>query len=137
MENEAEKIRDQFVHLRDRLKRKGIDAQQLADLLGVKRQTTYQYGFSPNARGARIVPADLLDKMRVLYTRLHFGSAGRGYPAFLDRRLVEWIYTDANGSVSTTCWKVRRTHCILADIGGHQPGRQFDQLICLQFSFSV
>jgi hypothetical protein len=42
--------------------------------------------------------------MRALYTQMHFEKLNREYPAFLDRKLVEWIYEAEDGTIiSTKC----------------------------------
>lgn len=61
-----DEIRDHYNAIRDVLKRyAGMDSQGIADLIGVGRQTSYQYGFRPEARGARTIPAGKLDLLRM------------------------------------------------------------------------
>jgi hypothetical protein len=60
-----QEVRDHYVAVVDILKRYGRwNSQRIADFLGVSRQTSYQYGFQPHARGARLVPADKLEALR-------------------------------------------------------------------------
>ncbi|WP_152529605.1 hypothetical protein [Aliihoeflea sp. 2WW] len=97
-----QQIRDHFVELRDGLYawNSGFDSSSLADLCGVKRQTFYQYGFQPTSRGARVIPAAALDRMRVEFvkwrlSRLHI-------PAFLPRDEYTWIVKERGEVIRET-----------------------------------
>ncbi|MGO4558276.1 hypothetical protein [Mesorhizobium sp. 2RAF21] len=60
-----QEIRDHYVDVVSVLKRYARwDSHRIADYIGVSRQTSYQYGFQPTARGARVIPGDKLDKLR-------------------------------------------------------------------------
>jgi len=60
-----QEVRDHYADVVDVLKRYGRwDSLCLADYIGVSRQTSYQYGLQPTNRGARIIPADKLDRLR-------------------------------------------------------------------------
>ena len=67
-------IRDHFLKLKGILRQ---TPQELADMLGVKRQTIYQYGFEPGARGARTIPAASLDLMRCAAVEHNFEIPNR------------------------------------------------------------
>jgi hypothetical protein len=60
-----QEVRDHYIAVVDVLKRYGRwSSQQIADFLGVSRQTSYQYGFKSDTRGARLIPAEKLDALQ-------------------------------------------------------------------------
>lgn len=87
----AAEIRQHFLDLKAFLR---ITPQELADLLGVARQTVYQYGFQPETRGARVIPAASIDIMRVAALQKLFDQAERTYPPFLDKERALWTVGD-------------------------------------------
>lgn len=121
-----QEIRDHFVEIQDALKRLGVDGSKQADICGVKRQTFYQYGFQPEARGARLIPADALDRLRVEFAK---GELKRYYlPAFIAPTTREWEVVDAAGTVVETT--TRRAYAYLAAAlvhGEPRKGPAFDE----------
>jgi hypothetical protein len=87
----AVEIRKHFLDLKAFLR---ITPQELADLLGVARQTVYQYGFQPEKRGARVIPAASIDIMREAALQKLFDQAERTYPPFLDKERALWTVSD-------------------------------------------
>ncbi|TPK91487.1 hypothetical protein [Mesorhizobium sp. B2-4-17] len=86
-----QEIRDHYVEVRDRLKRSGWDSYRIAGELGVARQTSYQYAFKPEAKGARVIPAEKLDKLRTAAVRAIHQHWDRGQFPWLTREQRLWI----------------------------------------------
>ncbi|MHA6641069.1 hypothetical protein [Mesorhizobium sp. A623] len=103
-----QEIRDHYVALVAFLKRKGWDSQRIADLIGTARQTSYQYGFKPETRGSRIIPADKLDRLRDAATAIRIERMEAGFPAFLNRDEHLWLVFAADMSLlleTTSPWR--------------------------------
>lgn len=107
----AVEIRQHFLDLKAFLRG---TPQELADLLKVARQTVYQYGFQPETRGARVIPAASIDIMREAALQKLFDQAERTYPPFLDKERALWTV----GDIQTTC---RGRAVYLAGIKGVDP----------------
>lgn len=90
-----QEIRDHYVDVRDTLKGSGWDSHRIADLLGVTRQTSYQYAFQPEAKGARVVPAEKLDTLRTAAVRAVHDHWDRGKFPWLTREQRTWIVLGA------------------------------------------
>lgn len=91
-----EEIRDHFLSLKSSLR---LTPQELANMLGIARQTFYQYGFKSETRGARVIPAASIDVMREAVLEKHFAKLERIYPVFLDKERALWSV----GDIQTTC----------------------------------
>ena len=119
-----QETRDHYVAVRDILKRAGWDSHRIAGEIGVTRQTSYQYGFNPETRGARVIPADKLDKLRELATAAEAERHERGFPAFLPRAEHLWLVFGAGMELlleTTSPWRAvwhAARHCGVA-----MPGR--------------
>ncbi|MBK3745070.1 hypothetical protein G3A39_38410 [Paraburkholderia aspalathi] len=85
------------------LKRGWKTPQDLADFLGVKRQTVYQYAFRRENKAARTVSAEGLDRMRVAVIERDLESVDRFFPPFKKRSESSWLINVAGKMVSTTC----------------------------------
>ena len=59
-----EQIRDAFLHVRWQLEKKGWTTEDFTQLLGVARQSWYQYGHKLDSKGYRQISAENLDKLR-------------------------------------------------------------------------
>lgn len=68
-------------------------------MLGVARQTVYQYGFKTENRGSRVIPAASIDIMREAVLEKHFAQLEKFYPVFVDKERALWSV----GDVHTTC----------------------------------
>lgn len=91
-----EEIRDHFLTLKSSLR---LTPQELADMLGIARQTVYQYGFRAENKGSRVIPAFSIDIMREAVLEKHFAQLERFYPVFVDKERALWSV----GDVQTTC----------------------------------
>jgi len=60
----AEEIRDAFMHIKWQLVRKGWKTEDFTGLLGIPRQSWYQYGHKLESNGYRQISADSLDVLR-------------------------------------------------------------------------
>ncbi|SPL65051.1 hypothetical protein [Ochrobactrum soli] len=60
----ADQIRDAFMHIKWQLVRKGWKTEDFTGLLGIPRQSWYQYGHKLESAGYRQISADALDMLR-------------------------------------------------------------------------
>lgn len=60
----SEKIRDNFLHIKWNLSKKGWTTEDFTSFLGISRPTFYQYGHKTDSKGFRKVPAAQLDLLR-------------------------------------------------------------------------
>lgn len=103
-----QEIRDHYVAIVDFLKCSRWDSQRIADFLGIAKQTSYQYGFKPETRGSRIIPADKLDRLRDTATQIWIERMEAGFPAFLKRDEHLWIVVGTDLSImleTTSPWR--------------------------------
>ncbi|RJT28896.1 hypothetical protein D3227_33365 [Mesorhizobium waimense] len=67
------------------------DSHRITGEIGVPSQMSYQYGFDPETRGARVISADKLDRLRGFATEAEADRRDRGFPAFLPRAEHLWL----------------------------------------------
>lgn len=81
-----EEIRDAFLHVKWALERHGWKTSDFTSLLGVSRQTWYQYGHKLESKGYRRIPAAQLDLLRQQHALATFGSRDNSVDPFYRRR---------------------------------------------------
>ncbi|MFD2055029.1 MULTISPECIES: hypothetical protein [Mesorhizobium] len=74
-----------FAASRDILKKSEWDSHRITGEIGGTRQMSCQYGFDPETRGAHVISADKLDRLRGFPTEAEVDRRDRGFPAFLPR----------------------------------------------------
>jgi len=88
-----EQIRDAFLHVRWQLEKKGWTTEDFTQLLGVARQSWYQYGHKLDSKGYRQISADALDKLRQEAAQ-EIVSATDGYHDPFGRQRDTWTVGD-------------------------------------------
>jgi hypothetical protein len=85
------------------LKRYGRwNSQKIADFIGVSWQTSYQYGFRPDACGARLIPALKLDKLREAATATMDSELKRGFAPRITPESRTWqVFVGMNLKLET------------------------------------
>lgn len=79
-------IRDAFLHVKWALERHGWTTPDFIGLLGIPRQTWYQYGHKLDSKGYRRIPAAQLDLLRQQHALASFGASDNSVDPFSRRR---------------------------------------------------
>lgn len=120
-----EEINEHLRMLRRRLAGQQWSLAQMAEVVGVAKQTFSQYCMLPSTRGSRTIPAAGLDALRTAATELWSESTERGFPSWLDRNQHLWSVFDADLALALETTFVTRAEWHAARIGGtvlHGPG---------------
>lgn len=83
----------------------GWTLQQIADTAGVAKQSLSQYCMLPGSKGARIIPAAALDRLRAAVTHSEAERRDRGFPAFLARETYLWHVHGPDLFETTSPWR--------------------------------
>lgn len=82
----SEEIRDAFLHIKFALEKHGWTTPDFIGLLGIPRQTWYQYGHKLGSKGYRRIPAAQLDALRQQHALVSYGSRDGSVDPFSRRR---------------------------------------------------
>jgi hypothetical protein len=81
-------------HLRDvrrMLSQHGWSLERMAETAGVKKHTLSQYCQMPETKGARLIPAATLDRLRTAAVRSHHDHWDRAWTPFMTREQRLWF----------------------------------------------